>query len=76
MSNKKSTTKQGTIKRLVRGRGFGFVRENNGNTEYFFHRSSVNPDATAFDSMNEGDNVSFVLGSSPKGPRAESVSVE
>lgn len=72
----KSSTKQGTVKRLVRDRGFGFVRDTDGSTEYFFHRSSVRPDATAFDQMQEGDVVSFSLGDSPKGPRAENVVVE
>lgn len=72
---KQGQTKTGTIKRLVRDRGFGFVKDSDGSTEYFFHRSSVGPHPTAFDSMNEGDQVSFVLGDSPKGPRAESVQV-
>ena len=30
----------GTIKRLVRDRGFGFIRDDNGQ-EWFFHRSAV-----------------------------------
>ena len=67
--------KQGTIKRLVKDRGFGFVRAAGENTDYFFHRSAVKPDASAFDSMNDGDIVNFEVGKSDKGPRAESVMV-
>ena len=45
----------GTIKRLVRDRGFGFIRDEGGQ-EWFFHRSSVQG---SFDSLNEGQRVSF-----------------
>ena len=46
----------GTIKRLVRDRGFGFIRDDGGQ-EWFFHRSSVK--AGAFEELNEGQRVSF-----------------
>ena len=45
----------GTIKRLVRDRGFGFIRDDGGQ-EWFFHRSSVQG---SFESLNEGQRVSF-----------------
>ena len=45
----------GTIKRLVRDRGFGFIRDDGGQ-EWFFHRSSVQG---SFDELNEGQRVSF-----------------
>jgi len=64
---------QGVIKRLVRDRGFGFVRDANGKNEYFFHRSSVRP---SFDHLNEGDAVTFDVGKSDKGPRAENVTAD
>ena len=38
----------GTIKRLVRDRGFGFIRDDAGQ-EWFFHRSSVQG---SFDQLN------------------------
>ena len=69
------TRKTGVIRRVVKDRGFGFLRDDKSSTEYFFHRSSVGPNPTAFDSMSEGDSVSFVVGDSPKGPRAEEVTV-
>ena len=43
----------GTIKRLVRDRGFGFIRDDGGQ-EWFFHRSSVQG---SFDQLNEGQRV-------------------
>jgi len=46
----------GTIKRLVRDRGFGFIRDDGGQ-EWFFHRSSVK--VGNFDQLNEGQRVSF-----------------
>src|SRR3954469_20386508 len=59
----------GTIKRLVRDRGFGFIRDDGGQ-EWFFHRSSVQGN---FDQLNEGQRVSFDEEPSPKGPRAGNV---
>lgn len=60
----------GTIKRLVRDRGFGFIRDDGGQ-EWFFHRSAVRtPD---FEELNEGDRVSFDEEPSSKGPRADNV---
>ena len=59
----------GTIKRLVRDRGFGFIRDDGGQ-EWFFHRSSVQG---SFDQLNEGQRVSFDEEQSPKGPRAGNV---
>ena len=40
----------GTIKRIARDKGFGFIRDNSGQ-EWFFHRSSVQG---SFDALNEG----------------------
>jgi cold shock protein len=59
----------GTIKRLVRDRGFGFIRDDGGQ-EWFFHRSSVQG---SFDQLNEGQRVSFEEEPSAKGPRAANV---
>lgn len=62
----------GTIKRLVRDRGFGFIRSEGGE-EFFFHRSTVRGGAANFDTLNEGQRVEFEIGNSAKGPRAEDV---
>jgi len=61
----------GTIKRLVRDKGFGFVGDQAG-VEYFFHRTAI----ADFDALHDGDVVTFeAVPSSPKGPRAEAVEV-
>lgn len=64
----------GTIKRIVREKGFGFISPPVGD-DLFFHRSAlVTGD---FDKLIEGQAVSFELGTGgSKGPRAEQVRVE
>jgi len=59
----------GTVKRLVHDKGFGFVAAADGN-EYFFHRSSCE---VPFEQLREGDAVTFDAGQGPKGPRAENI---
>lgn len=60
----------GTIKRLVGEKGFGFVAAEDG-SEYFFHQSACTN--TRFDDLREGQAVTFERGQGPKGPRAENV---
>lgn len=60
----------GTIKRLVRDKGFGFISAA-GQEEFFFHSSSLS--GARFDDLREGQSVSFEVGRGPKGPRAENV---
>lgn len=60
----------GTIKRLVRDRGFGFIKQDGDGAEFFFHRSAVHG---SFDSLLENQQVTFSVGSGEKGPRAENV---
>jgi cold shock protein len=60
----------GTIKRLIADKGFGFIAANDG-AEYFFHSSAVQ--SVPFDSLRQGQTVTFEIGQGPKGPRAENV---
>jgi CspA family cold shock protein len=60
----------GTIKRLVSDKGFGFIAAGDGN-EYFFHQSAVTQGT--FESLHEGQAVTFEKGQGPKGPRGENV---
>lgn len=60
----------GTIKRMVNAKGFGFVEGQDGH-EYFFHQSACV--AVPFDELREGQAVTFDKGQGPKGPRAENV---
>jgi CspA family cold shock protein len=62
----------GTIKRLVSDKGFGFILASDGN-EYFFHNSACSD--TRFDDLREGQAVTFERGQGPKGPRGENVRV-
>jgi CspA family cold shock protein len=61
---------QGTIKRIVRDRGFGFIRSTDGQ-EVFFHRNGLQQ--MDFDSLKEGATVEFEVEQSEKGPRANNV---
>jgi CspA family cold shock protein len=61
---------RGRIKKLVRDRGFGFVRGDDGK-EVFFHRSGLGPND--YDSLSEGDVVEYVVQEGPRGARAENV---
>jgi cold shock protein len=59
---------QGTIKKLVSDRGFGFITAEDGK-DYFFHRSGLDS-AINFDSLAGGERVQFEIEASQKGPRA------
>jgi CspA family cold shock protein len=61
---------KGRIKKLVRERGFGFVRGDDGK-EVFFHRSGLG--STDYDALSEGDVVEYVVQEGPRGARAENV---
>lgn len=61
---------QGTIKRVIRDRGFGFIRSADGQ-EVFFHRSGLQN--LNFEGLKEGDAVEFEMERGEKGPRAVSV---
>jgi cold shock protein len=61
----------GTIKKLNRERGFGFISGDG--KDFFFHRSEVQ--GTDFDSLSENQTVDFDVQESPKGPRAVNVRV-
>ena len=60
---------EGTIKRLT-DKGFGFIDAGTGK-DLFFHMSNL--EGVRFEELYEGQQVSFVSGEGPKGPRAEQV---
>jgi CspA family cold shock protein len=59
----------GIIKRVVNDKGFGFIKGDDGR-EYFFHRSGT---SAMFESLREGQDVTFEEEPSAKGPRATDV---
>ena len=61
----------GRIARLIHEKGFGFIRS--GAVERFFHYSAVR--GAHFDALTEGQEVTFTVGDSAKGPRAEDVAL-
>ncbi len=65
---------QGTIKKIVTDRGFGFISGERG--DVFFHHSSV--EDAAFDNLQEGQVVEYEIqqegpGGRGKGPKASLV---
>ncbi len=63
---------QGTIRKLVVDKGFGFI-EGGSKGDLFFHHSMV--EGAQFEDLREGQAVEFEEGQGPKGPRAENVRV-
>lgn len=63
----------GVIRKVDRERGFGFIKDDTGGSEWFFHRSAVK--GSLFEQLQEGTRVSFEEGQGAKGPRAENVKV-
>ena len=62
---------QGTIKKVVADRGFGFIKGENG--ELFFHHSAL--EGLSIEDLRQGQAVEYEEGRGPKGPRAERVRV-
>jgi len=60
---------QGTIKKLITNKGFGFIEGERG--ELFFHHSALV--GTTIEELREGQKVTFEEGRGPKGPRADNV---
>jgi CspA family cold shock protein len=61
----------GTIKRVISERGFGFIGGEDGK-EYFFHRNELSS-SMDFDRLVGGESVAFEVEKSPKGDRAVKV---
>lgn len=54
-----------------RDEGYGFIKPEEGDKDVFFHASAlVDID---FDSLNEGDMVTFEMEEGPKGPAAANI---
>ena len=62
----------GTIKKVVRDRGFGFISDTDGK-EVFFHQSNLV--GIELDALSGDENVQFDIEDTPKGPRAVNVSI-
>ena len=60
---------QGTIKKLVADKGFGFIRGERG--DLFFHHTAL--DGTTIEESQIGQAVQYDEGHGPKGPAREKV---
>jgi CspA family cold shock protein len=61
---------QGTIKKVIADKGFGFIEGERGG-DVFFHHSAV--EGTSIEALSIGQAVTYEEGRGPKGPRAENV---
>ena len=61
---------QGTVKWFNAEKGFGFITVDGGD-DVFVHFSAI--DMTGYKVLEEGQAVTFDVGTGPKGPQAESV---
>ncbi len=62
---------KGTIARLT-DRGFGFITPEEGEKDLFFHARSL-VEGVMYDSLKEGDAVTFDVENGEKGPAAVNV---
>jgi len=60
---------QGTIKKLIADKGFGFIEGERG--DLFFHHSAL--EGISMEALQVGQQVTYEEGRGPKGPRAENV---
>jgi CspA family cold shock protein len=65
--------RKGKIKKLVRDRGFGFIIDDEGGKEVFFHQSGLV--GSTLDALRGDEAVEFDVEESPKGPRAVNVTI-
>lgn len=61
---------QGTIKKIVTGKNFGFI-SHEGEKDLFFHANNL--DGISFEELREGDSVTFEVEQGDKGPAAINV---
>jgi len=59
--------KKGTVKFFNQGKGYGFIKEDGSDSEYFVHSTGL------VDQIRDNDPVTFDVESDKKGPRAVNV---
>lgn len=69
-----SGRQRGTVRNIVKTKGFAFITPDDGGADLFMHSSSMRPGA--FDRLTIGTRVTFEVRDASKGPRAESVEVD
>jgi CspA family cold shock protein len=56
----------GKITRLVRDRGFGFIKPDDSSQDVFFHTTAIT--GGLFDDLQEGQTVEFEMQADPRDP--------
>jgi CspA family cold shock protein len=67
--DRRSRAMTGTIKKIMRQKGYGFIKPDDGSEDVFFHRGSLAP-RSQIEDLNEGDTVQFQTRKGDKGPVA------
>ena len=62
---------QGTVKRFMTDRGYGFIAPDDGTPDVFFHQSAI--EADGFRSLQDNQRVEYTPARGAKGPQAEQV---
>jgi len=62
----------GTIRKIIRDKGFGFIQSDEGGEDVFFHRSRLAP-KVVFEDLREGNDVEFQVTKGEKGPQASNL---
>ena len=62
---------QGTVTWFNAEKGFGFITADDGSSDVFVHYSAI--DMPGYKVLEEGQAVTYEVGTGPKGPQAESV---
>ena len=61
----------GTIKKIIEEKGFGFISRDGESKDLFFHSKELS--GVIFEDLKEGDKVSFDIVDTEKGPAAKNV---
>lgn len=59
---------QGTIKKIVADKNFGFISQEGVAKDVFFHKDKL--EGVSFEDLKEGDTVTFEVEQTEKGPAA------
>jgi len=64
----------GTVKSFNESKGFGFITQYDGGADVFVHFSAIQ--SSGFKALGEGHAISYDVENGPKGPQADSVTLQ